>query len=88
MLRQKSFQVLDKYWVRSVQRGAPENAAIVVVGNKSDLTDDREVTTEEGREFAEKHQAIFMEVSAKTGDRVLNLFQELGKCRHQVPGVP
>ncbi|XP_038069923.1 ras-related protein Rab-22A-like [Patiria miniata] len=83
-----SFQVLDKYWVRSAQRGAPENVALAVLGNKSDIGDDqRQVTAQEGMEFAQKHDAIFMEVSAKTGSNVFEFFKELSRKLMQTPDL-
>jgi len=39
---------------------------ILLIGNKNDLKMEREVSTEEGIEFAEKHNLIFFETSAKT----------------------
>lgn len=43
---------------------------ILLVGNKNDLKMEREVSTEEGQEFANKHNLIFFEASAKTADNV------------------
>ena len=43
---------------------------ILLVGNKNDLKFEREVTTEEGQEFADKHNLIYFETSAKSGDNV------------------
>ena len=45
-----------------------------IVGNKTDLDDRREVTSEEGENFAKEQQFIFAEVSAKTGDGFSELF--------------
>lgn len=39
---------------------------IMIVGNKSDLDEKRQVSTEEGQRFAEENDLIFMETSAKT----------------------
>lgn len=47
---------------------------ILLVGNKNDLKFEREVTTEEGQEFADKHNLIFFETSAKSGDNVESSF--------------
>ena len=47
---------------------------ILLIGNKSDLKFEREVTTEEGQEFAEKHNLIFFETSAKTSANVETAF--------------
>jgi Ras-related protein Rab-2A len=43
---------------------------ILLVGNKSDLPMEREVSAAEGQEFANKHNLIFFETSAKTSDNV------------------
>jgi len=47
---------------------------ILLVGNKDDLKLEREVSTEEGQEFADKHNLLFMETSAKTGHNIENCF--------------
>ena len=47
---------------------------ILLIGNKNDLKFEREVTTEEGQEFADKHNLIFFETSAKSGDNVEQSF--------------
>ena len=43
---------------------------ILLVGNKMDLKFEREVSTVEGQEFADKHNLIFFETSAKTAANV------------------
>jgi GTPase SAR1 family protein len=49
---------------------------VVLVGNKSDMEDHREVSTAEGKEFAARHKnCVFMEASAKTNTNVENAFQ-------------
>lgn len=56
-----------------MKRNATPNMTIILVGNKSDL-DRREVTTEEGMEFAEQNGLLFIETSAKTSNNVEEAF--------------
>ena len=49
-------------------RGERGNDVIIVlVGNKTDLNDKREVTTAQGEEEAKKNGLMFIETSAKVG---------------------
>lgn len=50
-----------------------------VVGNKTDLIHKRKVSAEEGKKFADEHNFIFAEVSAKTGDGIEKLFDVILK---------
>ena len=47
---------------------------IVLVGNKKDLDTEREVSYDEGLEFARKNKLIFFETSAKTAENVDQTF--------------
>ena len=49
---------------------------MVLIGNKNDLNNQREVTYEEGETFAKNHKMMFLEVSAKTGNNVNEIFEE------------
>ena len=49
----------------------------VVVGNKSDLDADRQVSTKEGRSIADEFGLPFIETSAKTGENVAAAFETL-----------
>jgi GTPase SAR1 family protein len=52
---------------------------IMLVGSKSDLTDQRMVTTEEGEYLAKQHNVSFLEVSAKNNINVDQCFLDLLK---------
>ena len=66
----KSFENLQT-WVNFVNN--IENSNIVIVGNKIDLNDKREVTNEEGQKFCQEKNYEFFEVSAKSGDNLNNM---------------
>lgn len=57
---------------------------IVLVGNKTDLNDKREVTTQQGEDEAKKNNLMFVETSAKLGHNVKNLFKRIAQA---LPGM-
>ena len=50
-----------------------------MVGNKSDLFYDEEITEEEGKKFAEEMNAIFKLISAKNNLGIDDLFQSIAE---------
>eukprot|EP01130_Rhizamoeba_saxonica_P007435 TRINITY_DN3009_c0_g1_i1.p1 TRINITY_DN3009_c0_g1~~TRINITY_DN3009_c0_g1_i1.p1 ORF type:complete len:333 (+),score=73.47 TRINITY_DN3009_c0_g1_i1:57-1055(+) len=54
-----------------------EDVPIILVGNKVDLEHDRQVSVEEGIEFANTHGMPFLEVSAKTRINIEEIFFQL-----------
>lgn len=50
---------------------------IVLVGNKTDLTDKRQISYDEGEQKAKTLNVMFAEVSAKTGYNVKGLFRKI-----------
>lgn len=78
--KKKSFEFIDK-WIEDVknERGE-ENVILCLVGNKNDLTNERQVTIEEGEQKAKILGAdLFMETSTKAGYNVKNLFKKIAK---------
>ena len=70
---QDSFDHLPN-WLNDLSNVNMDEAIFALVGNKNDLGDKREVSTEDGKKFAEEHNFIFQETSAKTGDGFSELF--------------
>lgn len=67
-------------------RGERGNDVIIVlVGNKTDLNDKRQVTTEEGEKKAKEFKDVmFIETSAKAGHNVKTLFKRIAQA---LPGM-
>ena len=57
---------------------------IVIVGNKTDLSDRRQVSVEEGEDKATKESIMFIESSAKAGFNIKQLFRKLATA---LPGM-
>src|SRR5580698_11355033 len=79
----KSFQNTRK-WVDDVRGERGNDVIIVLVGNKTDLNDKREVTTAQGEEEAKKNNLMFIETSAKVGHNVKTLFRRIAQA---LPGM-
>jgi Ras-related protein Rab-2A len=57
-------------WLEDCRKYSSPNIVIILVGNKTDLENQRQVTREEGETFAKKNGLYFMETSAKTSENV------------------
>ena len=80
---QKTFTQTRK-WIDDVRGERGNDVIIVLVGNKTDLNDKREVTTQQGEEEAKRVGAMFVETSAKVGHNVKNLFRRIAQA---LPGM-
>ncbi len=74
----ESFQTLD-YWVEEIKSNSQELSKMILVGNKCDIIQERQVKKEEGKEYAKKKNMKFYEVSAKDGTNVNKAFDTLLK---------
>ena len=61
-------------WLKEVNRYASEGTCKLLVGNKSDRTADKVVTTEQAKEFADELRIPFLETSAKSAKNVEEAF--------------
>lgn len=58
-------------WLREVRENAHPNIVSLLVGNKTDLSEQREVSHEAGLDFLKRNgMDLFFEASAKSGDNV------------------
>merc|ERR1712217_953046 len=66
-------------WIEDVRSERGNEVVIVLVGNKTDLSDRRQVSTEEGEEKAKENGVMFIETSAKMGYQIKSLFRQLAQ---------
>jgi Ras-related protein Rab-11A len=83
--RGSSFNNLDR-WLTELRENAAANIVIMLVGNKSDLRHLREVSTAEGKSYAEAHGLYFIEASALSSENVELAFQNLVSEIHKKVG--
>ncbi len=81
-----SFEHLPQ-WIEEVRSNIKADIPILLVGNKSDLIDQRAVSIEEIGNFTRDFNLYYMETSAKTGDGVGDCFYILA-CLMIGQGVP
>ena len=72
---ESSFASID-FWIEELKfKVENENMILCLVGNKSDVTqDERKVSKDKAKNFAQENNMIFYETSAKTGDGIKDLF--------------
>ncbi|XP_076645310.1 uncharacterized protein LOC143354830 [Halictus rubicundus] len=68
-----------KDWVTELRKNVEESIVMVVIGNKSDLKEQREVDAEEGRAYATKIGAGYHETSVVLDDGIENVFLDVGR---------
>lgn len=78
-----SFLSVNK-WIEDVRNERGTDVIIVLVGNKTDKTEARQVSTEEGEAKAKEHDIMFIETSAKAGFNIKALFRKIAAA---LPGM-
>lgn len=64
-------------WVRDLKANCEEDCLVMLVGNKSDLSDNRAVSLREGRSVARKEGFAFIETSAKLSTGIDTAFERI-----------
>lgn len=74
-----SFHQTSK-WIDDVRTERGSDVIIMLVGNKTDLSDKRQVSTEEGERKAKELNVMFIETSAKAGYNVKQVREKRRNC--------
>ena len=71
-------------WLNDLKNQSNPNVRVFLVGNKSDLEQERQVSKEEAEKFKEEKKLdVFMETSAKTGENARNVLLEAAKILYK-----
>jgi len=75
----KSFENTQK-WIDDVRTERGANVIIVLVGNKTDLEEERQVSAEEAEKAAAELEVMWIETSAKNGGNIKALFRKIAQA--------
>ena len=75
---QKSFENVTT-WVECVDKFAKSNVLRILVGNKTDLEDQRVISKEDGKKLADENGLKFYEISAKAVTGLCEMFEDIAK---------
>ena len=62
-------------WLKEIKENGDKDVTIILVGNKSDLEKERQVSKEDAEKFAEMNGLIFLETSAKEAKNIYEVFK-------------
>ena len=71
--RKETFDSVDK-WIPDLKANGSKNISIIIIGNKSDLEEKRQVTKEDAEQKAKNFNVAFMETSALSGNNIEHAF--------------
>ena len=75
--KKKSFKRIKNYYIKKIKENCKNIFKVVLLGNKTDKNDEREVSEKDGRDLALKNNYIFMESSCKDNYNVSDAFTAL-----------
>jgi len=75
----KTFDNISK-WLRNIAEHATQDVEKMILGNKCDMDDKRQVPRERGETIAREHKIAFLETSAKSNINVEKAFLDLAQA--------
>ena len=70
----KSFEKVQNYYIEQIKQNCKSDVKVILLGNKSDLENQRKVSQVEGKDLANNNKYIFMESSCKDNYNVSDAF--------------
>lgn len=75
--KRQSFEECKDYYNTNIKDKCQKDIQVIVLGNKTDLEDLRQVSSEEGAKFSEENNYLFMETSCLKNTNVADAFDTL-----------
>ena len=73
----ETFDEIQNYFLREIKENCKEEIKIMLLGNKTDLEDERQITSDEGANFAADNGFMFLETSCLLNRNVADSFETL-----------
>ena len=81
LTKKETFQLIAD-WMQFMKEHNKKNIGKILFGNKNDLISEREISYEEGKKLANELECNYYEGSAKTGENVEILMQEIARITY------
>ena len=86
--RKETFDSVDR-WISELLNSGDKNMTMLLIGNKCDLDNQRQVTKEQGEEKAKAFKVAFLETSASSGENLDVAFEMImkevySKCKNEL----
>ena len=79
----ESFEDID-FWIKELKEMSSPDIKLILLGNKSDLINERKVEYKEGDEISKNYGFdYFLETSAKTGENISNIFIKAARLLYE-----
>ena len=72
-----SFDEIKDYFNEKIKEQCKKNIPVILLGNKTDLEENREIPSDEAAKFCEENEYIFMETSCLKNTNVADAFETL-----------
>ena len=66
-------------WLKEIDKSGQQSIPILIIGTKTDLTNKRVISKEEGQQFAQHYQLKLIETSAKDNQNIEECFRQLAQ---------
>ncbi len=77
-----SFSAIENFYVKEIKDLCKENIKVILVGNKTDLKDERKISKKDGAELAQKYNFMFKETSCEYNSNVADVFETIITMTH------
>ena len=76
LTNRETLKLID-YWAECFKKNNRDNIGLILFGNKTDLEEDRDISYEEGKKLGDKLGCKYYEGSAKTGENIELVMNEI-----------